>query len=350
MTDAAVKKIGKILIWVLVSALLLYTFYYLSDIILLVIISLLLAFIFEPFVRVLEKEGFNRFSATLIILIIVGFLIYLAFSFFIPRFVFQMNQLIATLQEYSLHDQLTKFEQSIHKFLPLFNPGDLSKRIEEFISSSILNSFDQITTLVTSIVSIAAILVIVPFITFFILKDRKKIVLAFVHTMPNKYFEISYWIIKKVGIQLGRFVRGWIFDASFVGISLGLGFFAIGIENALPLGLISGLGHLVPYFGPIIGGVPAIIISIIQFGDFSHVPWIILLILSVYALDNGFVQPYVFSKSVDMHPIIIILLILIGSQVFGIIGMLLAVPAASVIRTAIKEIYYVFKNYKIAKL
>ncbi len=350
MTDAAIKKVGRVLVWTLASILLLYIVYYLSNIILLVIISLLLAFIFEPFVRFLEKEGFNRLSATLSVLILVGFLIYLAFSFFIPRFAFQMNQLIATLQEYSLHDQLTKIEQSIHKFLPIFNPGDLSNRIEEFISSSILNSFDQIATLVSSIVSIAAILIIVPFITFFILKDRKRIVLALVHTMPNKYFEISYWIIKKVGIQLGRFVRGWIYDASFVGISLGLGFFAIGIENALPLGLISGLGHLVPYFGPIIGGIPAIIISIIQYGDLSHVPWIIFLILCVYALDNGFVQPYVFAKSVDMHPIAIILLILIGSQVFGIIGMLLAVPAASVIRTAIKEIYFALKNYKIAKL
>ena len=100
-------------------------------------------------------------------------------------------------------------------------------------------------------------------------------------------------------------------------------------ENALPLGLISGLGHLVPYFGPIIGGIPAIVISVIQYGDFSHVPSIILMILIVYIIDNGLVQPYVFSKSVDMHPLIIIFLILIGSQLFGVIGMLLAIPTAT---------------------
>jgi len=76
-----------------------------------------------------------------------------------------------------------------------------------------------------------------------------------------------------------------------------------------------------------------------------------MLVMSlVYTFDNGFVQPYVFSKSVDMHPIIIILLIIAGSQLFGILGMLLAVPIAAVIRTSAKEVYFVIKNYRIARL
>ena len=161
---------------------------------------------------------------------------------------------------------------------------------------------------------------------------------------------MSYWILKKVSVQLGRFVRAWIFDATFVGFTCGIGFYFIGIPNALPLGIIAGLGHLVPYFGPIIGGIPAIIISIIQYGDLSHVPYIFLLMLIVYTLDNGLVQPYVFSKSVDMHPIVIILLIIAGSQLFGVFGMLLAIPTATVLKTAATEIYFAFKNYKIARI
>jgi putative permease len=80
------------------------------------------------------------------------------------------------------------------------------------------------------------------------------------------------------------------------------------------------------------------------------VPLIIMIIILTYTLDNGFVQPYVFSKSVDMHPIIIILLIITGGELLGLIGMLLAVPVASVIKTAATEIYFALKNYKIAKL
>ena len=261
-----------------------------------------------------------------------------------------MNQVITTLHVETLHKQILALENEIYKYLPFFTLGQLSKRIEEFISSGIVNSFDKLSSVLTSIISIITLLVIVPFITFFLLKDRKVILHSILQMMPNKYFEMSYWIFKNITIQLGRFVRGWIFDAAFVGIACGLGYYFLGIRNALPLGLISGLGHLVPYFGPIIGGVPAIIISVIQYGNFSHVPFIVILMLIVYALDNGFVQPFVFAKSVDMHPIAIILLILIGSQLFGVIGMLLVIPFATVVRTAAKEIYYALKNYNIAKL
>jgi predicted PurR-regulated permease PerM len=161
---------------------------------------------------------------------------------------------------------------------------------------------------------------------------------------------MSYWILKRVSLQLGRFVRGWIFDATFVGIVMGFGFYFIGLPNALPLGVIAGLGHLIPYFGPIIGGVPAILLSIMQTGDLSQVPLIMMIVITTYTLDNGFVQPYVFSKSVDMHPIVIMLLIIAGGELLGLIGMLLAIPTATILKTFATEIYFAYKNYSIAKL
>ncbi len=348
--EGSYKKISAISLLAAGLLFLLYLVYLLSTIFIIAAVSILLAFIFQPFVRQLEKEGFSRLAATFMVFIAVIFLIYISISFFIPKFLTQLNRLIEALQVYSIQDQIVYVEKYIHKYLPFFKTGELSKRIEEFISSGVLNSVDKLSSIFTSIVSIIATLIIVPFITFFMLKDSRVIQRGIIRIMPNKYFEMSYWILKKVNLQLGRFVRGWIFDAAFVGVSCGLGFYFIGIDNALPFGVISGLGHLVPYFGPIIGGIPAIIFSIIQYGDLSHVPFIISLMLGVYALDNGFVQPYVFAKSVDMHPIVIILLILAGSQLLGVIGMLLAVPLASAIKTASQEIYYAFKNYKIARL
>ncbi len=349
----AVSSSGRILKKVLLAAagvLAVVLFYLLIDLLIILAVSILLAFILQPVVLLIEQRGIKRSISTSVVFIVFGFLIYFSMSIFIPAFVFQLNELIQSLRYYSLHEQIIAIETEIQKYLPVFSPGELSSKIEKFISEQIINSFDQISTVLSSIVSVIAILVIVPFITFFILKDSRTITKSILHIMPNKYFEMSYWIIKKVSVQLGRFVRGWIFDAAFVGVTLGFGFYIIGLENSLPLGVISGLGHLVPYFGPIIGGIPAAIISIIQFGDLSQIPYIIMLVTIVYTLDNGIVQPYVFSKSVDMHPIVIILLIIGGSQLFGIIGMLLAVPAATVIKTAVKEFYFAFKNYKIAKL
>ena len=350
MAELTSKKITRILLTTLAIIVLAYLVYILAEIIIILSLAVLLAFIFEPFVSRLEKKGMSRLLSTLLIFIGLGFLVYFGLSYLVPNTIIQMNQFITTLHVSSLHEQIINVEKQIYKYLPVFQLGELSKKIEEFISSGIVNSFDKISTVLSSIISIITLVVIVPFITFFLLKDSRLILHGILQRLPNKYFEMSYWIAKNITIQLGRFVRGWIFDATFVGVACGLGYYFLGINNALPLGLVSGLGHLVPYFGPIIGGVPAIIISVIQYGDFSHVPFIIILMLTVYAIDNGFVQPYVFAKSVDMHPIVIILLILVGSQLFGVIGMLLAIPFATVVRTASKEIYFAFKNYKIAKL
>ena len=350
MPDITYKKFIKPILWLAGIIISFYLLYLLSDIIIIVSISILLSFILAPIVAGFEGRGFNRLTATLISFGIMGLLVYLGLSVIIPKFILQMNHLIVALQKFDFAEELRSIEGAIISSLPFLEPGDISSRLQEFFSSQIVNTFQGLTSLLSGIVSIVAILVIVPFITFFFLKDSKRILQGILNLIPNSYFEMSYWVLKKVSLQLGLFVRAWIFDASFVGVLIGFGFYIIGIENAMPLGVIAGLGHLIPYFGPIIGGIPAIIISIVQFGDLSQVPIIIFIVLLTYMLDNGFVQPYVFGKSVDMHPIMIILLIIIGGTLFGLIGMLLAVPVATVIKTFAKEIYFATKNYRIARV
>lgn len=350
MSEIIQKKPVKLIFGLALIIIAAYLFFLLTDIFIILAISFLLAFIFAPFLHLIEQQGFNRLSSTLIVFAVFGFLVYLGLSFVIPKLIFQMDQLIQSLEGFSLNQELQALETWLFHYLPVFETGEVSKRIEHFISSQLIDSFENITSLVTSLVTVAALLVIVPFITFFILKDSTRIQKAVIQIVPNKYFEMSYYILKRISLQLGRFVRAWIFDAVFVGVCIGFGFYLIGLPNALPLGVIAGLGHLIPYLGPVIGGIPAIIISVIQFGDMSQVPLIFLIVTLTYTFDNGFVQPYIFAKSVDMHPIAIILLIIAGGQLFGLFGMLFAVPVTSVIKTFVKEIYFAFKNYRIARI
>lgn len=344
------KKNTWFIFLVLITFSVFYLSYILINVLVLLAISVLLGFIFAPFVRLLEGQGFTRTISTLIVFAIFGFLIYLGLSFVIPKFFLQMNQVVVSLKDFSLNEELNDLEKKILGVFPLFNKGELSHKVQNILSTSFSDAINHITQYVSSIVSLAAFLVIVPFITFYLLKDSANIHKGLIHVLPNKYFEMSYWILKRISLQLGRFVRGWIFDAIFVGVAIGFGFYFIGLPNALPLGVIAGIGHLIPYFGPVIGGIPAIVLSIMQTGDLSQVPLIMMIVALTYTLDNGIVQPYVFSKSVDMHPIMIILLIIIGGELFGLIGMLLAVPTATIIKTASTEIYFALKNYSIARL
>lgn len=332
---------------VILLAVILYLF---SDIFILLSVSVLLAIILNPLVTFLERRYFNRSNSSLIVFASLTIVFYFSLSVLIPSVISQVNSLTEILGQISLKSYIAKIDKEVSSAIPFLPAGMISKKFEAFVSSAVNSTFDQLASMATNIFALLGILVIIPFTTFFIVKDKSTILKALLNITPNKYFEMSYWVIKKITSQLGRYVRGWLFDAFYVGAACGIGFWFIGLDNALALGILAGVGHLIPYFGPLVGGVPAIAIATIQYGNFSMLPLIILILLIVYITDNGFVQPFVFSKSVNMHPLMIILLIVAGSQVGGIIGMLLAVPLATVIKTAAKEIYLGVKDYRIARM
>jgi predicted PurR-regulated permease PerM len=348
-SDLTLRKLTKYTAGLIGLGLLVYFSILVSDIIVMLILSILLAFIFNPLVMFFEKNGLNRFVSVILVFLIATFTIVIGFSFLIPKIVKQLNVIAVNLSNENIEAILGEFNQTLENVLPFVSADKIVQQLSTFFSDLFFNSIDNITEIVTSIISVIAIAVIVPFMTFFILKDKHRIVKGIIDVMPNKYFEVSYWVIKKISHQLGRFVRSWIFDAFIVGLMATIGLSILGIQNSITIGAIAGIGHLIPYFGPVIGGLPAIIISLIQFGDLSMLPSITLMFVIIYTIDNGYIQPNVFSKGTDIHPLLIIILILVGSQAMGILGMLLAVPAATVIKTAAREIYYGYKNYKIIK-
>ncbi len=343
-------KILNYLFWLLpLAGVAVYLSYIFFNIIVLLIISLFIAMIFYPLVNLLENKGLNRFLSVILVFIVCGMTIFIGLSFFIPKIVNQLNTIATTFSQEQFRLMIIQLENEIAAYLPFVDSKDLLNRVELLVSNFLFDAVNNITGIVSSIVSVLVISVIVPFITFFILKDSNKILRGIVNIVPNRYFEFSYWVLFQTGIQLSRFIRGWMFDAFIVGFLAAVGLAILGIQNSITIGVIAGVGHLIPYFGPIIGGLPAILISLIQFGDFSMFPQVFLLFVIIYSIDNGFIQPNVFSKATDMHPLMIILLILVGGQLMGVLGLLLAVPAATILKTAAREIYFGYKNYKIIK-
>lgn len=347
ITDELIRKIFKWSGIILGCAILIYFGYIIFDVIVILIISLLIAMIFDPLVGLLEKYRFNRLSAVVVVFAIAGAVIYFSLSIFIPKISNQLNSIYESISKEEISQLFLQIENEIKNLFPFLENVDLGKQLGIVFSDIIMNSINNLSNILTSIFSIVILAVLIPFITFFLLKDNKQILKGMVSIAPNRYFEMSYYVIRKIRRQLGRFVRAWIFDAFSVGLLTTIGLTILGINNPITIGVIAGLGHLIPYFGPIIGGIPALIVSIIQFGNLSMFFPIVLMFTVVYVIDNGLIQPNVFGKSTDMHPLIIIILIIVGGQLLGGLGMLLAVPIATVVRTAFQEIYFGYKNYKI---
>ncbi|MCX6171020.1 MAG: AI-2E family transporter [Ignavibacteriales bacterium] len=349
LTDQLLKKSKTYFLVFLSLCTLFFLSYLFADILAMLAVSILISLLFNPIVGFLEKRGFSRLSAVLTVFAIVILLIIASFSFLIPRVINQFNSLSVTLTQENLQLFFQQIENSLKSTFPFLNSINIVEKFTNFSQNVFSSWISNFSDLIYSIVSLIAILVIVPFMTFFLLKDNKHLLRGIINIMPNKYFEVSYSVFDKIALQLGRFVRGWILDAFLVGLLCGVGLKILGINNAISIGFIAGVGHLIPYFGPIVGGIPAIIISIIQYGNLSMLPSIIIMFLTVYVIDNGFIQPNIFAKATDIHPLLIIILIIAGSQLLGVLGMLLAVPAATVVKTASREIYNGYKRYKIIR-
>ncbi|MBZ0178402.1 MAG: AI-2E family transporter [Melioribacteraceae bacterium] len=349
ISEQIFSKSLKIIFGIIGIIILLYISYLIVDILIMIAFAVLVSLIFNPLVKLIESQGLHRLTSVIIVFLLSGLVIFIGLYVFIPKIIGQLNALGELLSKENVNQVFVDFQEIIQSSIPIIDSSNLASKLSEFFSNLIFSSVDNISNIVSSIFSVLALSVIVPFMTFFMLKDSNKIIKGIVNIMPNRYFEMTYLVIYKIRVQLGRFVRGWLFDAFVVGALSAIGLSILGIKNAISIGVIAGVGHLIPYFGPIVGGLPAIIISLIQFGDLSMLPGIVIMFTLVYTIDNGLIQPNVFSKSTDIHPLMIIILILVGSKILGVLGMLLAVPTATIVKTATREIYLGIKKYKIIK-
>jgi predicted PurR-regulated permease PerM len=126
-----------------------------------------------------------------------------------------------------------------------------------------------------------------------------------------------------------------------------IGFYIIGVKYAILMGVIAGLANLIPYVGPFIGVLPVFLLSVTQTGDLSLIPPIAILTLVIQTIDNIIVQPLCFAKTVDMHPLTVIIVLIVGNQLMGVLGMLLVIPLYTILKVAAVETHWGLKQYRI---
>jgi putative permease len=336
---------GTAKIFILLIPLLVITAFaaFFTDIFIMLILCVLFALVMNPLVDFIESHGISRSLSILILYIFIGSIGYLSYILLMPNVIEQGSSLQQSYKELQVSEKLKVVEKWIEKNVPYIKKGDVGKELETTIKSSFAKAED----IISGVVSTLLFMIIIPFITFFILRDRQKLKNSLISLVPNRYFEMTINIINKVERQLSTYVRSWLIDAFLVGLLSFIGLTILGIKDAAIIGIVAGTGHLIPYAGPIIGAVPSVLISIIQFGDFSMVLPIIILFAIIYVIDSTIIQPYLFSKAAEMNPIVIIALILIGNQILGAFGALIAIPIATILKVSARETINGFRNYKL---
>jgi len=315
------------------------------DLVLTLIFSILCAFILRPLVAVFEfRFGIRRILSVIIVFLLIGGSLIIISIFFIPFAIERLTTLYDGFKNFPFDKKLNEAVINLTANIPFTDPATVTQKTHAFVQSGLegLNSF---------LVSAAGFLVnlaIIPFITFFILAEGDTAVKKLIERVPNKYFEMVLNVIDKIQKELVGYLRGWILDSVIVGILNIVGFYLIGVNYALLLGIIAGISNLIPYVGPFVGVIPALLISLTQCGDFRQAfPILAITLILVQLLDNIIIQPLCFSKTVDMHPVTVIFVLIIGNSLMGIAGMLLAIPIATILKSSAVETYWGLKNYRI---
>jgi predicted PurR-regulated permease PerM len=303
------------------------------------LLGFFLAYLFSPIVKFLERKGFSRGPA--IALVYLGFIALVAplIIFGVPEMFKEINEFAESLPKYvaEVQNQLLRFhEQYKQSGLPSgvvrAIDGNLLK-IEDWL----VHKLEGIINLIIGLVAFLPLLILSPVLSIYFLYDWERMKSGLKEAVPHQWRSGAIHVGQEVSLVLRKFLRGNLTVATMVGLLIGLGMKLIGMDYALLIGVISGLFDLVPYFGPVIGAIPALALALLK--SPTTALWVLVVIIVVQQVESNIIQPKIVGKSLGLHPLVVVFVLLAGGSLYGFWGMLLAVPVAGMLRVLLTYIY-----------
>ena len=342
------KKFFIILAWLGIIALIILVFPLLKSIITPMVISLLLSLLLTPLVDQMENSGINRGAAIGLLFIFFGSLIALCFKFLIPIISYEIETLSRALANKDAQTLINKLQITLTQRIPILKNPEIARQVSARLQVLFTSLLTKSLNLLFAILSSFTMIIVVPFMTFFFLKDGHRIKKFIIQSVPNRYFEMSLNLLYKINLQLGNYFRGQLLVSMIIGALSVVTLYSLNVPYFFIIGIIAGLANMIPYFGPVVGALPAILVAIVENGTLGPVLGIVIAFAMIQLLDNILISPLIVSKSIQIHPLLVILVILIGSNIGGIFGMLLAVPLFAVVQVIVKEIVWSVKHYRLS--
>lgn len=301
------------------------------------IISGFLFYICLPFQNLLEKWGFPRWASIVTIFVVLIAIIAIVVAFIAPILISNMNNLIKqtpALQRET--ERLVNFALTqIDKL-----PNDVTHRINNMVKSmgdSVTDVLSNSLSYITSLISTIFLLIMVPFFLIYMLKDHEKFIPAVGKFFKGERKVFVVDLLKDLNYTLKSYIQGQVTVSVILGIILYIGYTIIGLPYTPLLVLFAGVANLIPFLGPWLSFTPAAILGIID-GPTTFV-WVCVITLIAQQLEGNVITPNVMGKSLSMHPLTIIVVILAAGDLGGFTLILIAVPLYAVLKTIISNIF-----------
>ena len=302
------------------------------------LLSIVLAMLFSPMVVALERRGYPRWVSIAIIFATIGVAATYGGFVGIQSGQREWKSFIEKEPEYfkATVSRLQTVEakwKTKYPILQSLNPTQKLVRGVEQSTQWLVNSGPALMG------EMLTLLFLVPILTFVLLKDGRSIKKRFFELVPNRYFESVFSVTTEIMTALADYIRAKLVEAFLVGLMCTVAFAIVGAPYAIVLGVIAGVTNILPYVGPFIGAVPGLMVAAF---DSTH-PGLFVPVVMIYLIanivDTVFIFPVVVAKLVDLHPLILIVIVMVGQQYYGLIGMLISIPIATALKVIIQKVY-----------
>ena len=330
-----------------------FTVWYFAGLFVYLAVGGLLAYFLHPIVDRIQGAGLPRVPSIILVFVSVIGVFALLLTFIVPFLAQQIQDLSQLVSVEAATEAARYVEAWAGQFAPV-EPGQIEDTVRDALQSLAQGDLvkgervaQTISSLVSVFTNIVYAVIIIPFITFFLLKDGMQLKRSLLKLVPNRYFEITLAVIAKAEVSLGRYARALLVQSTSVALVASFLLWIVGLDNALAIGIFVGIANTIPYFGPFFGFLVGTVVGIAQTGDLSLVPGVAVAMALTQLSDNVLFQPYIFSRAANAHPLVILFVVLIGAQLAGLIGMLVSIPLTTIVRVIGAQILWSVRNYHI---
>ncbi|HZK84633.1 MAG TPA: AI-2E family transporter [Desulfosporosinus sp.] len=304
-------------------------------------LAFILAYLLNPLVVALERHRISRKMSILIVfsLIIAGMMTII--FLILPNLYNELSKLAVILPQ--VIQTFTVWIDGLREqFKATGLPSHIVLVLDEHLGEQqvlFANSLNLFLDNVPQVLSTVTLYILSPVIAIYFLTDWKGLGTRFFRIIPQRWRMEWQRLWQDINHVIREFVRGDLLIAVIVGILIGVGVKLVGMRDyALLIGLLCGIFDLIPYFGPVIAAVPAVLLALTQ--SPAMAVKVALIIFIVQQLEGNLISPKLMGESVGLHPLWVVFALLAGGELAGIWGMFLAVPVAAVIRVVFNHIYY----------
>ncbi len=340
--DRITNRLLKIFLSLTCLILLFYLFPHLKKLINTVILFVLpfilgftFAFVFNPIVDYFEKKNIKRPITSIVILVFMLALLITILILLVPTLIKETQKLLTDLPVY-----LENFERVINGFLKKIKIENYEFKltptsIMDYINSNRGNIFTFFSKFIQGTFSYIILFIVTPILMLYFLIYYHKIIDFFVQYFQKKKWDKCSNIFNEIGITMRSYLKGILLVMVILTALSTICFMIIKLDLALLWGIIIGITNIIPYIGPYIGGIIVGIFTLST--NPSKILIVILLIILLQFIESNFITPQVNSKSIKTNPILVIFFVTLFGKLFGIIGMILAIPTLSVIQILLKS-------------